>query len=60
MNNNSRINCRICRHFFVTWDKKHPYGCKAIGFKGKIIPSMVVLKNSGQKCQLFDPKPPKK
>ncbi|MBP2665570.1 MAG: hypothetical protein H6Q76_550, partial [Firmicutes bacterium] len=42
-----RISCHKCKHFYVTWDNSFPYGCKAMGFKGKIIPSMMVFQASG-------------
>ena len=53
MDNNNRIKCHDCQHFFVTWETEHPYGCRAMNFKGKQIPSVVVLKSSGQRCMLF-------
>jgi len=48
-----RINCRKCRYFFVTWNPSHPYGCKAYGFKGRLMPSITVKKTTGQECQIF-------
>ncbi len=48
-----RINCRRCKHYFVTWEKNQPHGCRAYGFKSAQIPSMVVLKSSGESCNLF-------
>jgi len=49
----SRINCRECQYFFVTWQVSAPYGCKAHGFKSAQLPSMVVFSSSGQHCLLF-------
>lgn len=46
-------NCHNCENFFVTWDNKAPMGCKAFGFKGKQIPSLVVLQSSGSPCTYF-------
>ena len=33
-----------------------PYGCKAIGFKGKVQPNVTVRKTSGKDCLLFQRK----
>jgi hypothetical protein len=47
-------DCRHCIHYFITWDKLQPHGCKAFGFKSHDIPSKVVAQNSsGKPCQLF-------
>ena len=51
-------DCMNCRHFFVTWEKTHPRGCRAYGFKSRQMPSMVVLSQSGTPCLSFDQKPP--
>lgn len=48
--------CMACRHYFVTWDPCAPHGCRAMGFKGVQIPSVVVYQSSGMECQMFDPK----
>jgi len=48
-----RINCRRCIHYFVTWQKNQPHGCRQYGFKSAQIPSMVVLNSSGVPCQFF-------
>jgi hypothetical protein len=47
------INCFKCKFFSITWDKDKPYGCNALGFKSKRLPSIEVYKSSGQKCMLF-------
>ncbi len=57
MNNKNSINCRKCFHFYITWKPQHPYGCRAMGFKGKQMPSMVVLRSTGEACALFKKKP---
>ncbi len=49
-------NCFKCSHFYITHETTHPYGCHAIGFKSKQIPSQVVKRDSGMNCQLFSPK----
>lgn len=52
-----RIDCRRCRHYYVTWEKSHPHGCKAMGFKSDQMPSGVVLNTSGTRCLKYQPKP---
>ena len=47
------INCRNCRHFFITWNKKTPYGCKAFSMKSYIFPSILVFKQSRKECLYF-------
>ena len=56
MDENKNIRCHYCKYFFITWDADHPYGCNAMNFKGKQIPSTVVLKTSGKRCMLFKSK----
>lgn len=57
MKNTNPIDCFKCRHFYVTWDASKPRGCKAFGFKGPQLPSVVVLESSGEPCLKFSPKP---
>nr|WP_042351135.1 hypothetical protein [Bacillus massiliigorillae] len=56
MENKQRINCVKCRHYFVTWDQQSPKGCRAFGFKSKLLPSMIVLQSSGQNCMKYEEK----
>jgi len=51
-----RINCNKCKHYYITWDTRMPYGCKAFGFKTRQIPSAVVYQSSGNACQGFEEK----
>jgi hypothetical protein len=51
-----RIDCRKCDFFYITWDKKFPYGCKAMGFKTVLRPSVEVRQASGVECLRFEPK----
>jgi len=51
-----RKNCRKCKHYYITWDAKFPYGCRLFGIKSKQIPSVVVYKSSGKVCQGFEEK----
>lgn len=53
---NPKINCYKCNYFYVTWDPQHPNGCKAMGFKSKLLPSITVYRSSGKPCQLFSKK----
>lgn len=48
--------CRNCKHFYVTWDSQAPNGCRAFGFKGRMMPSISVKKESGNECMKFTPK----
>jgi hypothetical protein len=52
----NKINCFACKFYYVTWDRNHPHGCRAMGFKGKEIPSMTVLKTTGDKCRFYEEK----
>jgi hypothetical protein len=52
------INCFECTHFYVTWDRLRPKGCRAMGFKSREMPSIVVYKSSGVDCLRYDPKRP--
>jgi hypothetical protein len=54
------IDCHKCKHYYVTWQKAHPHGCKAIGFKSLQLPSIAVFKNSGAPCLSFEAKKTKK
>lgn len=51
-----RINCKKCVHYFVTWEKSKPHGCKVYGFKSQQIPSLVVKGSTGQPCQAYQEK----
>lgn len=52
-----KIECRKCKHFYITWDKDNPYGCRAMYFKTSRTPSDVVFESSGTICLKFTPKP---
>ncbi|MBN2231646.1 MAG: hypothetical protein JW781_02340 [Deltaproteobacteria bacterium] len=49
--------CGRCRHYYVTWDPRHPHGCRALGFKSAALPSAVVQRTSGRACEFFRPRP---
>ena len=50
------VNCHQCAHYYTTWERKFPMGCRKFGFKGKQVPSMEVLASTGQSCPFFLPK----
>lgn len=50
------IRCQACRHFFITWDRNFPNGCRAMNFKSQNMPSVVTYQSSGMPCQRFAPK----
>ena len=52
--------CNKCKHYYITWDKNFPNGCRAMGFKAKESPSISVLKSSGIECLMFESKEVKK
>lgn len=48
------IDCRKCEHYYVTWDRDFPHGCRAMGFKSKHLPNMDVRNSTpGMDCLLF-------
>jgi hypothetical protein len=52
-----RIDCRRCRHYFVTWDDDFPHGCRRMGFKSHRLPNDEVRHAmNGQHCRLFEEK----
>lgn len=50
------VTCFECRHFFITHEPAHPYGCRAMGFKSRDLPCAVVLRSSDGPCLLLQPK----
>lgn len=48
-----KTSCRGCIHYYVTWDKTFPKGCKFFGFKSAKMPSVVVKESSGQECNVY-------
>ncbi|WP_374327018.1 hypothetical protein [Azonexus sp.] len=45
--------CRYCRHYFITFDRHFPYGCRALEFRSAREPARDVLESSGQPCHYF-------
>ena len=56
-NGKSDINCFSCINFYITYEQAFPYGCRAMGFKSRAIPSKEVYSSSGMECQHFRKKP---
>ncbi|THB78101.1 MAG: uracil-DNA glycosylase [Desulfobulbaceae bacterium] len=48
--------CRKCRFYYITHDPGAPYGCRAMHFKSKRNPALIVYESSGMHCQLFQRK----
>lgn len=49
-------DCRRCRWFYITWDPKKPYGCRAMRFKSQKLPALEVLEVDGSVCISFTKK----
>jgi hypothetical protein len=60
MPGSDRRNCFKCTFFYVTWDRQHPNGCRAMGFKTRQLPSVVVFQSSGKPCKFYKEKAFKK
>jgi hypothetical protein len=52
-----QVRCIHCKHHYITWEKRHPYGCKRLKFKATIEPALVVLRASGHPCLAFEQRP---
>ncbi|MDA9297205.1 hypothetical protein N9Q44_03705 [Gammaproteobacteria bacterium] len=50
-------NCYGCVHFYITWDKQWPYGCRKMDFRSKRLPSEAVLEADGQPCLAREERP---
>jgi hypothetical protein len=50
------INCFSCHHFNITYDRNFPYGCRAAGFRSRLMPSREMYVNSRLECLLFKKK----
>jgi hypothetical protein len=49
----SAPKCTRCRHYFITYDPRFPYGCRAMNFKSRATPCLEVEAASGIPCQMF-------
>jgi hypothetical protein len=45
--------CPNCVHYFITHEVAFPYGCRALAFKSRRLPSHEVLAVSNAPCQAF-------
>jgi len=45
--------CTQCVHYFITYDPRFPYGCRAMNFKSRTLPQNEVEAASGMPCQMF-------
>jgi hypothetical protein len=50
------MNCKECQFFYITWDKRFPYGSKLYEIKSKTTPDAQVLANTNIACLGFKPK----
>lgn len=46
-------SCLHCMHYFITHEVTFPYGCRALAFKSRRMPSREVLAASHEPCQVF-------
>ena len=56
----SAVDCRACKHYYVTRDKDFPKGCKLFGFKSKNAPSYLVYEATGAPCEHYEEKQKRK
>jgi hypothetical protein len=59
MQEKQKSNCPQCQHYYVTWDRNFPKGCKVYRFKSKNLPSELVYEATGILCEYFAEKPKK-
>lgn len=45
------LTCKDCAHFFVTYDRYFPYGCRKMDFKSLRYPHFEVRETTGKPCQ---------
>ena len=50
LNDQKRIKCYGCIHFYITYKKERPWGCRRFGFISKSIPSIEVFITTGTEC----------
>jgi hypothetical protein len=55
----THVDCRSCKHYYVTWDRRFPHGCRAAGFKSALLPSLEVFTASCTPCLSFEKKVPR-
>lgn len=47
------INCLKCTHYFVTWNRRYPRGCRVYGFETDLMPSDAVLIYTCKSCNYY-------
>jgi hypothetical protein len=52
------VRCGNCRHHYVTWDARLPWGCRFFDIKTRRPPDRAVKASSGLQCQGFDARKP--
>ncbi len=50
------MQCGKCKHYYITWDKRFPNGCRVYGIKTRYMPSAEVLKATGRGCLCYEAK----
>jgi hypothetical protein len=55
-----KVLCLRCRHYFVTWDKNHPHGCKAFKLKSAVLPYYDIQLVSNMNCLKYEARPEKR
>lgn len=53
---NEHVNCVTCIHYYVTWDKNFPNGCRLFEFKTRKLPSQLVKESTGANCTNYQQK----
>jgi hypothetical protein len=49
-NTSSPNGCHGCAHFYITYDPRFPYGCRALQFKSRQLPHIEVHAASNSPC----------
>ncbi len=47
------ISCLRCVHYYVTWNKKYPRGCRKYGFETDLMPSDTILIYTCKSCAYY-------
>ncbi len=48
--------CPNCVHYYITYDRIRPHGCRTMGFASRELPAKVVYASSGFACQRYQAK----
>ena len=59
MEDNKRIPCMKCVHYYTTFDPRAPRGCKLYEFKSGLMPYILVKQSTGHDCTHFKERPKK-